>query len=148
MHQALGLAKRSLARGEVPVGALVVDGNGQVIGRGYNLVEAKASQQAHAEMRAIAAAVKKRGDWRLEGCTLYVTLEPCAMCLGTALLSRVSQIVYGAPSPQYGATNLFGQLPEPYRAHTIIRQALHHQDCVGILKRFFTNVRANTKDAL
>ena len=147
MSQALILAKRSMARGEVPVGAVIVDKDGTIIGRGYNLVESHKNQQSHAEMRALRSAVKKWGDWRLEGCTLYVTLEPCAMCLGAILLSRVSQVVYGAPSPQYGVVNLLGQLPQSCRAHTIIRQSLQPNDCVVILKRFFTNIRANVKDA-
>jgi tRNA(adenine34) deaminase len=136
-----------MARGEVPVGAVVVDEHGVIIGRGYNLMESKGTQQAHAELRALAAAAKKRGGWRLDGCTLYVTLEPCAMCLGCALLSRVSTIVYGASSPQFGAVCSFEKLPEQYHAHTVIRVGLQQEACGGILKRFFVNVRTqNAKD--
>lgn len=146
MTMARGLARRSLSRGEVPVGAVVVDEHGMVIGRGYNLMEAKGTQQAHAELRAMSAAVKKRGGWRLDGCTLYVTLEPCAQCLGSALLSRVACIVYGAPSPQFGATTAFKSLPEIYRVHTIIATGLQQDECVAILKHFFLQIRAKTKE--
>lgn len=148
MARALGLARRSMARGEVPVGAVVVDEHGQIIGRGYNLMEAKASQQAHAELRALASAAKKRKGWRLEGCTLYVTLEPCAMCLGCALLSRVTTIVYGAPSPQFGAIAASKQLPEPYQAHTVIRSGVSEKACADILRDFFARIRATAKDEL
>ena len=147
MNRALGLAQRSMNRGEVPVGAIVVDPDGIIIGRGYNLMESKGTQQAHAEMRALAAAAKKRGGWRLDECTLYVTLEPCAQCLGCALLSRVGTIVYGASSPQFGALSAFEVLPEQYRAHTVIRGGLQQEACSGMLKRFFVNVRTqNVKD--
>lgn len=147
MNRALGLAQRSMNRGEVPVGAVVVDEHGVIIGRGYNLMEAKGTQQAHAEMRALATAAKKRAGWRLDGCTLYVTLEPCAQCLGCALLSRVSTIVYGAPSPQFGAVASFEKLPVQYHAHTVIRGGLQQDDCSAMLKRFFVTVRTqNAKD--
>lgn len=148
MARALGLARRSMARGEVPVGAVIVDEQGTIIGRGYNLMETHGSQQAHAELRALAAAVKKRKGWRLDGCTLYVTLEPCAMCLGCALLSRVTTIVYGASSPQFGAVVASTQLPEPYQAHTVIRSGVSEKACADILRDFFARIRATAKDEL
>lgn len=147
MTMARGLAKRSLARGEVPVGAVVVDAQGVVIGRGYNLMEAKGTQQAHAEMRALSAAAKKRGGWRLDECTLYITLEPCVQCLGCATLSRVSRIVYGAPSPQFGAVESFAKLPEIYRVHTTIARGLQQLKCGDMLKSFFSEIRAKIKDS-
>ena len=146
MNEALRQARISLKNNEVPVGAIIVSESGEVIGRGYNRVEKDGTQLHHAEMRAIKRAVAQRGDWRLDGCTIYVTLEPCTMCLGALLLSRVKLIIYGAPSPQFGATNLLGQLPEIYRSHTIIRGGLQQEECADMLKRFFSNVRANKKD--
>ncbi|MGD1997681.1 MAG: nucleoside deaminase [Candidatus Dependentiae bacterium] len=143
MNDALRQARISLKNNEVPVGAVIVSEAGEVIGRGYNRVEKDGTQLHHAEMRALKRAVAKRGGWRLDGCTIYVTLEPCAMCLGALLLSRVKQIIFGAPSPQFGVTDLFGKLPEIYRSHTIIRGGLQQEECAAMLKRFFSNVRAN-----
>ena len=90
MKKALVLARKAFDLGEVPVGSIVVDSNEKIIGRGYNSVEKNKSQLAHAELLAISKAVKKRGDWRLDGCTLYVTLEPCGMCFHAIGLSRIS----------------------------------------------------------
>ncbi|MCL5436269.1 MAG: nucleoside deaminase [Candidatus Dependentiae bacterium] len=102
MQRALRIAGEAAAIGEVPIGALVVDAQGMVIGEGCNLVEREQCQDQHAELCAIRAACRARGDWRLEGCTLYVTLEPCIMCIGCIALSRVARLVYGADSPQFG----------------------------------------------
>jgi len=148
MDQALRQARKALEVGEVPVGAVVVDGRGAIVGRGYNAMERYKTQQAHAELRAIARAVKKRGDWRLDGCTLYVTLEPCVMCLGAALLSRMAVVVYGAPSPQFGAEEIVGSFPSVYTAHTIIRGGLREQESSAILKRFFQKIRIKQKEML
>ena len=102
MERTLQYAHKAYEQDEVPIGALVVDNNGAIIGRGYNRVEALSSQTAHAEIRAIVAATKKRDDWRLDGCWLYVTLEPCTMCMGLITLSRLEGVVFGAPSPLFG----------------------------------------------
>jgi len=93
MCQALTLARKALASDEVPIGALVVDEQGVIVGRGFNQVMKRCTQRAHAEVTALAQAGKKRGDWRLNGCVLYVTLEPCAMCMAFAYLSRVQAVV-------------------------------------------------------
>ena len=102
MKKALLQAKNAYKIDEVPVGAVVVDADGAIIGRGYNQVEKQHTQAAHAEAIAISAAGRKKGDWRLNGCWLYVTLEPCAMCMNLALLSRLDGIVFGARSPLFG----------------------------------------------
>lgn len=102
MEKALMLAAKAALCQEVPIGALVVDAQGAIIAQAYNCVEQKKTQSAHAEVLALTKAGKKMQDWRLEGCWLYVTLEPCAMCLNLALLSRVRGIVYGAASPIFG----------------------------------------------
>lgn len=145
MDEALWQARLSLKNNEVPVGAVIVSEDGKVIGRGYNRVEKDGTQLHHAEMRALKRAVAQRGDWRLDGCTIYVTLEPCAMCLGALLLSRVKYIIFGASSPQFGVADLHGKLPEIYRSHTIIRGGLQEEECAAMLKRFFSHVRTKKR---
>jgi tRNA(adenine34) deaminase len=102
MHEALGLARKAGMSGEVPIGALVVDVDGSIIGHGYNQVEGLRSQSEHAEVQALRQASQYKKNWRLIGCTLYVTLEPCVMCVALASLSRVERVVYGASSPVFG----------------------------------------------
>jgi tRNA(adenine34) deaminase len=102
MGKALAQAQKSMSLDEVPVGAVIVDETGIIIARAHNRTEQQATQAAHAEVLAITKAGKKRGDWRLNGCTIYVTLEPCSMCYHLIKLSRISVIVYGAKSPLFG----------------------------------------------
>lgn len=102
MQEALGQAECAAAIDEVPIGAIVVNVAGEIVGRGYNSVERDCSQRAHAECIAIEQASKKLGDWRLNGHWLYVTLEPCSMCMGLIKLSRLDGVVYGAASPLFG----------------------------------------------
>jgi tRNA(adenine34) deaminase len=102
MREALALARQAAEAGEVPVGALVVR-EGLVVGRGYNRPIAAADPTAHAEIVALREAARALGNYRLAGCTLYVTLEPCAMCAGAILHARIARLVYGAPDPKTGA---------------------------------------------
>src|SRR5207245_3506524 len=102
MRESLRLAVRASERGEVPVGALVVK-NGKVIGRGYNAPISSKDPSAHAEIQALREATKKLGNYRLDGCSLYVTLEPCAMCAGAIIHARIARLVYGAADPKSGA---------------------------------------------
>jgi tRNA(adenine34) deaminase len=102
MHEALLCAREAYVSDEVPIGAVVVDGQGTIIGRGGNQVEALHMQSAHAERIALDNAGLTRSDWRLDGCWLYVTLEPCAMCMALIRLSRISGVVYAATSPLFG----------------------------------------------
>ena len=104
MNVAISEALKALAKEEVPIGAVIVNKEGVIIARAHNLTEHNHTQAAHAEVLAIQKAGKKLGDWRLEGCWLYVTLEPCAMCYNLAVLSRLDGIVYGAESPLFGYT--------------------------------------------
>ena len=111
MAQALALAREAAAAGEVPVGCVIVRG-GEIVGRGRNRREEKQSTASHAEMEAIAMANETVGSWRLDDCTLYVTLEPCPMCAGAISQARVSRLVYGAPDPNQGCAGSVYRIPE------------------------------------
>jgi len=97
------LARRAFSKKEIPVGAIIVDKSGQIIGRGYNLSHTKKDAVEHAEIRALKQAFKKTGDWRLDGCKLVVNLEPCLMCLGAIANVRVSEVIYFLADPQFGS---------------------------------------------
>ena len=103
MLAALAEARTALATGDVPIGAVLLDPSGAVVGRGRNIREADADPTGHAEVVALREAARARGEWRLDGCTLVVTLEPCTMCAGAAVLARVDRLVYGAADPKAGA---------------------------------------------
>ncbi len=103
MRAALAEARAALATDDVPIGAVVVDGSGAVVGRGRNVREADHDPTGHAEVVALREAARARGEWRLDGCTLVVTLEPCTMCAGAAVLSRVDRVVFGAHDDKAGA---------------------------------------------
>ena len=103
MREALAEASLALTTGDVPIGAVVVDPMGSTIGRGHNVREAQGDPTGHAEVVALRTAALARGEWRLEGCTLVVTLEPCTMCAGAAVLSRVNRVVFGAFDEKAGA---------------------------------------------
>ena len=141
MKEALALAIESAHEGEVPVGCVVADANGIIIGRGRNRRETSRSALAHAELDAIAEACKSRGDWRLDGCSLYVTLEPCAMCAGAIINSRISRVFYGAREPVSGACgsvfNIFMEFPGSAQ---IIGGVLGG-DCAALLEEFFRKIR-------
>ena len=141
MARALQLAQLAAHMGEVPVGAVVVKDN-RIIGEGYNRRETDGSAIAHAEILAIENACKSVGSWRLDNCTLYVTLEPCAMCTGAIINSRVKLVVYGAEDYKAGAMgglcNLT-QLPFNHKPEIII--GVMEDECRGILKEFFGNLR-------
>jgi tRNA(adenine34) deaminase len=103
MRLALDEARAALATDDVPIGAVVLDAAGEVVGRGRNVREADADPAGHAEVVALRAAARARGEWRLDGCTLVVTLEPCTMCAGAVVLSRVDRLVFAAFDPKAGA---------------------------------------------
>jgi tRNA(adenine34) deaminase len=138
MAKALLLASKAARCDEVPVGALIVDRNGTVIGRGYNQIEKKMCQTAHAELIAISRASKKLFNWRLEGCTLYVTLQPCTMCMGAIRLSRIARVVYGATSPLFGFHLDNEQFLRLYKKDTFeITPGIGQHEAAEILKHFF-----------
>ncbi len=147
MKEALRLAKKAATIGEVPVGAVIVQ-NDQIIARGYNRREIDQNGLAHAELIAIQKACKKTGFWRLEDCTLYVTLEPCPMCTGAIINTRIPKVVIGAPDPKGGAMGGVTDLTEhPWNHHPEIERGVLEQECGEILRSFFKDLRARKKAA-
>jgi tRNA(adenine34) deaminase len=143
MRDALASARRALAHGDVPVGAAVVR-EGAVIARGRNARERDKDPTAHAEIVAIRRAARKLGSWRLDGCTLYVTLEPCAMCAGAMVLARLPRLVFGAADPKAGFTGSLGDLVRhPGLNHRIeVASGVLGAECGRILVEFFRERRA------
>ena len=129
-------------RGEVPVGALVVFEN-RIIGRGHNLTSSLHDATAHAEVIALSAAYKHFGDWRLENCYLFSTLEPCAMCAGAAVLSRIKTIVYGAKDPKFGGCDSIFRIPtNPRTNHRIeVVSGVMEAEVAELMRTFFRQVR-------
>lgn len=147
MHQALKQAQKAYQRNEVPIGAVVVDEKGAILARGYNLVEARHQQTAHAEMLALDRACKKRKDWRLTDCTVYVTLEPCAMCMNLLLLCRVKGVVFGAPSPLFGYRLDKHNHLQVYKKDTFhIVEGICAAESANLLRKFFKEKRTEHRD--
>ena len=141
MEKALSLARKAYMEGEVPVGAVVVK-DGKIIARGYNRRESIKDATAHAELIAIQKACKKLGGWRLIGCTLYVTLEPCIMCAGAIVNSRVERVVIGAHDPKAGAMGSITDVTLlPVNHKPEIEYGVMEKECSGILKDFFRDLR-------
>jgi len=142
MRRALELAREAAARGEVPVGALVVR-NGEIIAEASNRREEDKDPTAHAELLAIRAAAKAVGGWRLMGATVYVTLEPCAMCAGALVLARVGRLVYGADDPKAGAVRSLYRLVEDERLnHRVqVTPGILAEECGEVLREFFRRRR-------
>lgn len=148
MLEALAEAERALKTDDVPVGAVVLGPDGAVLGRGHNEREATGDPTGHAEVLALRAAAEARGGWRLSGCTLVVTLEPCVMCAGATVLSRVDRVVYGARDAKAGAVgSMWDLLRDPRQNHRpeVIPPDLISENvaerCSGLLTRFFARRR-------
>jgi len=141
MQKALQQAKLALKKGEVPVGAVVIDSDGNILGRGYNKIETTGNQTAHAEMTAIQKACKKKGDWRLDNCWIYVTLEPCLMCFGLIKLCRLKGLVFGSKSDLFGFGFQKVDLPKQYNQTLVIKSGLKENECTDILREFFKKIR-------
>lgn len=146
MKMALKLAQKALELGEVPIGCVIVH-EGKVIGRGYNRRNTDKNTLAHAEITAINKASKKIGDWRLEDCTLYVTLEPCQMCAGAIIQARIPEVVMGCMNPKAGCggsiLNIL-EMPQFNHQAAVTRRVLE-AECSGILKEFFVRLRLRNK---
>lgn len=144
MAAALKEAERAFEKNEVPVGAVIVK-DGVIIARAYNQVEALQDPTAHAEIIAIGAAANHLGSWRLKGCTLYVTLEPCPMCAGAIVLSRLDRIVFGAYDPKMGACSTLYNIAQDERLnHRVeIIAGVSDEDSRLLLREFFVRKRPN-----
>ncbi len=143
MRAALEEARAAFDGGEVPVGAVVTAADGRVLARAHTRREAAGDPTAHAEMLAIRAAAAALGGWRLDGCTLYVTLEPCAMCAAAAVLARVGCVVWGTADPKAGfAGSLANLLDDPRLNHRVaVRRGLAQEEAAELLERFFAKLR-------
>ena len=146
MRRALDEARRATATGDVPVGAVVLDPAGEVVAAAGNAREATQDPTAHAEVLALRAAAAAAGTWRLDGCTLVVTLEPCTMCAGALVLARVERCVFGAYDPKAGAVaSLFDVLRDPRLNHRVdVRGGILEDECGQVLLDFFAGHRPGT----
>jgi tRNA(adenine34) deaminase len=143
MESALREAEQALKRKEVPIGAVIVH-EGKIIGRGYNQIESLQDPTAHAEMIAITAACAGLGNRRLEGCVLYVTLEPCAMCAGAIVQARIPRVVFGAFDPKAGACGTLYNIVQDDRLNHRVElvNGVSQERCAGLLSDFFKSVRS------
>ena len=148
MQEAIALARQAAGMGEVPVGAVVVK-EGVVLGHGCNAPISSSDPTAHAEIRALREAAATLANYRLAGCTLYVTLEPCAMCAGAILHARMARLVYGAPDPKTGACGSVVDLFSDRRLnhHTEVRSGVLAEECGRVLSDYFAARRREKRDA-
>jgi tRNA(adenine34) deaminase len=146
MREAIAEAQKAGIAGEVPIGAVVVV-DGDIIARAHNLRETNQSSIAHAEVLAIDEACRKLGTWRLEGAELYVTLEPCPMCAGAIMLSRIKRVIYGAADPKGGCAGTFMNLlqDERFNHQSELTTGVLEEECGSLLSDFFRSLRARKK---
>ena len=148
MKHAIKQAKKAYAIDEVPIGCIIVrDEDGKVIARGYNRRNTDKNTLSHAELNAIRKASKKLGDWRLEDCTLYVTLEPCQMCAGAIVQARIPEVMIGCMNPKAGcAGSIYNLLQEPAFNHQVsLFKGVLEEECSQMLKDFFRSLRTRLK---
>jgi len=148
MKRAIAEARKAEAKAEVPIGCVIVR-DGRIIARGHNLRETTQDPAAHAELIAIRKAARKLGSWRLLDTTLYVTLEPCIMCMGAIILSRIPTVVFGCCDPKGGAAgSLYDLSDDPRLNHRVVLQPLVlESECSGLLSSFFAELRARKRAA-
>ena len=145
MREALSLARKAAEMGEVPVGCVIARGQ-EIVGRGYNRRETDKSALAHAEIQAIDQACRTLGGWRLWECTLYVTLEPCAMCAGAILNARIPKVVYGASDRKFGACGSVCSLfSMDFNHHPQVEAGLLEEESKALLQDFFQNLRVELR---
>ena len=145
MDEALALAREAAAEGEVPVGCVIVRGD-EIVGRGRNRREKDKSALAHAEIEAIEEACRNLGGWRLWECTLYVTLEPCAMCAGAILNARIPRVVYGASDSKFGACRSVCSLFDmAFNHHPTVEMGILEEECAALLTEFFAKLRVELR---
>lgn len=142
MRLALDLAREAALAGEAPVGCVITDAHGGIIGRGRNRRESAHSVMAHAEIEAIVDACSALGDWRLDGCSLYVTLEPCPMCAGAVIMSRIDSLFYGARDEVTGSCgSVINLFMENYGQKTKVTGGILADECSELLRGFFKRLR-------
>jgi len=146
MREALAEARRAAELGDVPVGCVIVE-DGEIIGRGANEREALADPTAHAEIVALRDAAARKGTWRLDGCVMFVTLEPCPMCAGALVNSRIETLVYGATDPKAGACGTLFSIPtDPRLNHTLeVVPGVLASPCARALTAFFRKLRSSNR---
>ena len=146
MQRAIAEARKAEAKAEVPIGCLIVR-DGRIVARGHNLRESTHDPTAHAELIAIRKAARKLGSWRLLDCTLYVTLEPCTMCMGAIILSRIPTVVFGCHDPKGGAAGSLYDLSDDSRLnHSVaLVPGIMQQECSAMLSGFFSSLRERKK---
>ena len=146
MREAIRQAKKAYALEEVPIGCVIVYEN-QIIGRGYNRRTVDKTTLAHAELQAIRKASRKLNDWRLDGCTMYVTLEPCQMCAGAIIQARIKRVVVGCMNPKAGcAGSIFNLLDVPQFNHQAeLTTGILEEECSSMMKQFFRELREKKK---
>ena len=147
MRAALELAREAAAGGEIPVGCVIVGAGGEILGTGRNRRETDHDATAHAEIEAIREACRKRGDWRLENCTLYVTLEPCPMCAGALINARVRHVYYGAKDEKAGSVECVTTLFDlPYNHRPTAQGGILEEECGALLTEFFETLREQRRE--
>ena len=145
MSEALALAREAASEGEVPVGCIIVRGD-EIVGRGRNRREKDKSALAHAEIEAISEACRNLGGWRLWECTLYVTLEPCAMCAGAILNARIPRVVYGASDSKFGAVrSVCGLFDMRFNHHPKVEAGIMEEEAAALMTEFFQNLRVELR---
>lgn len=148
MDKAVAEARKAESKGEVPIGCVIVK-EGKIIARAHNLRESAQDPVAHAELLAIRKAAKKLDAWRLLDCTLYVTLEPCLMCMGAIILARIPMLVFGCYDPKAGAAgSLYDLSDDPRLNHRLeLVSRIREQECSGLLTAFFSRLRKQRKQS-
>ena len=147
MRLALALAREAAEAGEIPVGCVVVHRDGRVVGRGRNRRQEARDATAHAEVEAIRQACRALGDWRLEDCTLYVTLEPCPMCAGAIWNARIPRVVFGAREEKSGSLgSVIDLFSENYGFRPRVYAGVLREECAGVLRDFFQALRADAPE--
>ena len=149
MRRAIALAEECFASGDVPVGCVIVSPDGEIVGEGRNRREELRQAAAHAEVEAIREACRRLGSWRLSGCTLYVTLEPCPMCAGAVINSRVAEVRYGAREQKSGCCgSVLNLFEERFNHRPRLYSGLLASECRALLGRFFAGLREDPRDLI
>ena len=142
MRKALELAQDAARYGEIPVGCVIVNSNGEIMGRGQNTREESKSALGHAELAAIDEACRNLGDWRLEDCTIFVTLEPCPMCTGAIINARIPTVIFGAREENFGSCgSVIDLFSERYGHHPSVYGGVLEAECGEIMREFFKELR-------